>query len=46
MIYVTWLDKDENEEEPNIAQFEDFDSAVAFCEVEGLDPKESIAVMC
>lgn len=44
MIYVTWLEK--GQEEPNRAQFEDYDAAMLFCKVKGLDPKESITVMC
>lgn len=35
MIYVTWLEK--GQEEPNVAQFEDYDAAVLFCKVKGLD---------
>lgn len=35
MIYVTWLEK--GQEEPNVAQFEDYDAAMLFCKVKGLD---------
>ena len=35
MIYVTWLEK--GQEEPNRAQFEDYDAAMLFCKVKGLD---------
>lgn len=35
MIYVTWLEK--GQEEPNIAYFEDYDVAVLFCKVKGLE---------
>ena len=35
MIYVTWLEK--GQEEPNVAQFEDYDAAVLFRKVKGLE---------
>ena len=35
MIYVTWLEK--GQEEPNVAQFEDYDAAMLFCKVKGLE---------
>lgn len=40
MIYVTWLEK--GQEEPNRAQFEDYDAAMLFCKVKGLDANMTI----
>ena len=35
MIYITWLEK--GQEEQNVAQFEDYDAAVLFYKVKGLE---------